>query len=249
MDLGLLGRVALVTGAAGGIGSAICRTLAGEGCDVALLDRVADARLHAAVESVHAAGRRALPLESDVTDFQAAERAVAEAIAALGRLDILVCAAGITRDAIAWKMDEAKWDDVIAVNLKGCFSCARAVAPRLRARAWGRIVMIASINGLRGKVGQANYAASKAGLIGLSKTLATELGRSGITVNAVAPGLVNTPMIRTLPAEALETALRETLVGHIADPADVADAVAFLCSERASHITGDVLRVDGGQYV
>lgn len=249
MDLRLDGRVALVTGAAGGIGASVCATLAAEGCDVALVDRGADERLAAAADAVRSAGRRAASLEADVTDLAAAERAVAVAISALGRLDILVCAAGITRDAVSWKMDEAQWDDVIAVNLKGCFSFARAAAPPMRQRGWGRMVMIASINGMRGKVGQANYAASKAGLIGLTKTLAKELGRNGITVNAVAPGLVSTAMTRALPAEALEAALRETVGGRAAEPEDVADAVAFLCSERARHITGDVLRVDGGQYI
>lgn len=249
MDLGLADRVALVTGAAGGIGSAICATLAAEGCDVALLDRAGGDRLDRAAEAVRDTGRRALPLEADVRDFEAAERIASSTVDELGRLDILVCAAGIARDAISWRMDEAQWDDVVAINLKGCFNYARAATPVMRARGWGRVVMIASINGMRGKVGQANYAASKAGLIGLAKTLAKELGPSGVTVNAVAPGLVTTPMTRSLPPEALAAALRETLAGRAARPEDVADAVAFLCSERAGHITGDVLRVDGGQYI
>jgi 3-oxoacyl-[acyl-carrier protein] reductase len=248
VQLGLEGRVALVTGAAGGIGSAICRTLAAEGCDVALLDRDGAALAGLAADVEHA-GRRALRLEADVTDFPAAEARVAETLDALGALDVLVCAAGITRDAMSWKMSETAWDDVIAVNLKGSFTYARAAAAVLRRRGWGRIVLIASINGLRGKAGQANYAASKAGMIGMARTLARELGRSGVTVNVVAPGMVTTPMTRDLPAEVLETAVRESLTGRIAEPADVADAVAFLCSERARHITGTVLRVDGGQHV
>ena len=146
-------------------------------------------------------------------------------------------------------MDEEAWDQVLDVNLKGCFSYARAVAPVMRAGSWGRIVATSSINGLRGKFGQANYAASKAGLIGLCKTLAKELGRYGVTANVVAPGMVRTEMTASLPEEAVEGALSETVLGRLAEPEDVADAVCFLCSERARHVTGSVLKVDGGQYV
>ncbi len=249
MDLGLAGRVALVTGAAGGIGGAICRALANEGCDVVLLDSAGGPRLEAVAADVRRAGRRTLLAQVDVRDFAAAEGVVAEAVAQLGGVDLLVYAAGITHDAVSWKMAEAQWDEVVAVNLKGCFNFARAVTPVLRARGRGRIVAISSINGLRGKLGQANYAASKAGLIGLVKSLARELGRFGITVNAVAPGMVATAMTRDLPPDVMEAALHETMLGRIAEPADIADAVAFLCSDRARHITGDVIRVDGGQYI
>ncbi len=249
MELGLEGRVALVTGAAGGIGAAICRALAGEGCDVALLDMAGNPLLDAATEDVRHAGRRALQLEADVSDFATAEARVATTVEAMGGVDILVCAAGIARDAVSWKLAEAEWDRVLAVNLKGCFNYARAVIPALRARGRGRMVMISSINGMRGKLGQANYAASKAGLIGLTKTLARELGRFGVTVNAVAPGMVATPMTLDLPEAAIRSAREESVLGRMADPADVAGVVLFLCSEQARHITGDVIRVDGGQYI
>lgn len=249
MDLGLADRVALVTGARGGIGAAVARTLALEGCHVALLDRCRDAVLEDVAGAVEGVGRKALPLEADVRDFDAAGRVVDTVVERLGRLDILACSAGITRDGVSWKLGEAEWDEVLAVNLKGCFNYARAVAPVLRAEGGGRIVNIASINGLRGKLGQANYAASKAGVIGLSKTLARELGRFGVTVNVVAPGMVDTEMTRGLGAERLAAAAQESVLGRIALPEDVAHAVAFLCSERARHITGGVLRVDGGQYM
>ena len=249
MELGLSGRVALVTGAAGGIGGAICRALAAEGCDVALVDSAVGPRMDEVAADVRRAGRRALLAGVDVRDPAAAEAAVAETVAELGSVDVLVCAAGITRDAVSWKLGEAQWDEVIAVNLKGCFNFTRAVTPVMRRRGRGRIVAIASINGMRGKVGQANYAASKAGLIGLCKSLARELGRFGITVNAVAPGMVATSLTRDLPAPVLDAALRETALDRIAEPEDVADLVTFLCSDRARQITGDVVRVDGGQYI
>jgi len=246
MDLELSGKVALVTGAARGIGAAIAVGLAREGCDVALVDR-GDAA--AAAAACTDAGRRARSFDADVSDWALAERVVSEARAALGRLDILVCCAGITRDAMSWKMTEADWDAVLAVNLKGYFNYCRAAAAIFKAQASGKMVLIASINGLRGKLGQANYAAAKAGGIALAKTLAKELGRYNVNVNAVAPGVVATEMARTMPPEALEKATAETLLGRAASPGDIADVVAFLCSERARHITGSVLKVDGGQYV
>lgn len=249
MDLGLMGQAAIVTGGRSGIGAAIALGLAHEGCDVAVVDRVVDDRARELARGIEAAGRRAQLLEADVRDFAAAEAVVGDAVKAFGRLDILVGNAGVTADALSWKMTEEQWDTVLDVNLKGCFAYARAAAPVLRERRGGRIVFIASINGLRGKAGQANYAASKAGIIALGKTLARELGRSNVTVNVVAPGMVRTGMTEALPGEVVQRAVDETVLGRIATPEDIADAVVFLCSERARHVTGAVLRVDGGQDI
>ena len=249
MDLGLSGRAAIVTGGASGIGAAVALELAREGCDVAIVDRSPRGAGAPALSAIEALGRRSRYLEADVRDAARAERGVAEVLAVFGRLDILVYAAGVTSDAVSWKMTPDQWDEVIGVNLTGCFHWSRFVAPALRERGWGRIVTIASINGLRGKFGQGNYAASKGGLIALSKTLARELGRHGVTVNVVAPGMVRTPMTASLRADAIEAATAETLVGRLGEPEDCAAAVAFLCSERARHLTGQVVKVDGGQYL
>lgn len=249
MELELAGRVALVTGAGRGIGAAIARELAREGCDVALVDLCASDAAEELAAELRGLSHRAIALQADVRDFAAAEETVAAVIAELGRLDILVCNAGITRDAVTWKMSEQAWDDVLAVNLTGCFAYCRAAAPPLRAQGSGRIVTIASINGMRGKFGQANYAASKAGVIALTKTLARELGRAGVTVNCVAPGMVRTEMTATLPPSVVESATQESVLGRIAEPEDVANVVAFLCSPRARHVTGTVIQVDGGQYI
>lgn len=248
MDLGLGGRVALVTGGGSGIGAAVARELATEGCDVAIVDRNG-AAAEAVAREVRARRRRAVVHTADVADFGLAEHVVRETVATLGRLDVLVCSAGITDDAVSWKMDEAQWDRVLEVNLKGCFNYARAAAAIMKEQRAGRIVSIASINGLRGKFGQANYAASKGGLVALCKTLARELGRYDVTVNVIAPGMVASALTASLPAEAVAKAVAETLTGTLAEPADCAAAVAFLCSDRARHLTGQVLRVDSGQYV
>ena len=249
MQPGFASQVALVTGAGRGIGLAIARELAQQGCAVALVDLGGYAAAETAAAEIRAKGRRAMALLADVRDPAAAEAAVAATVKELGRLDILVCNAGITRDAVIWKMSEAAWDEVLDVNLKGCFSFCRAAAPGFRAQGHGRIVTVASINGLRGKFGQANYAASKAGVVALTKTLARELGPSGVTVNCVAPGMVATEMIEALPTEAIEKARAESALGRIAEPEDVAQVVAFLCSDRARHVTGEVIKVDGGQYL
>jgi 3-oxoacyl-[acyl-carrier protein] reductase len=249
MNFGLEGKVAIVTGGAAGIGAAIAEQLAREGCDVAIVDRAGGERAAAVAKRIEAAGRRASVHDADVSDFALAERTVAAIAAAHGRVDVLVCCAGITDDGLAWKLSEAQWDRVLDVNLKGCFNWCRAVAPPMRDARGGRIVNIASINGLRGKFGQANYAASKGGMVALSKTLARELGKFGVTVNVVAPGMVRTEMAASLPYEVIEKAVDETLVGRLAEPADCAAVVAFLCSDAARHVTGQVVKVDGGQYL
>ncbi|HET9952469.1 MAG TPA: SDR family NAD(P)-dependent oxidoreductase [Candidatus Eisenbacteria bacterium] len=249
MDYGLRDRVAIVVGGVSGIGAAAAVALAREGCHVTIVDRRPAEESAEVVRDVQAAGRRARYLVADVRDAAAPERIVNEIAAADGRLDILVYSAGIRADAVAWKMTPAQWDDVIAVNLTGCFHWNRAAAVPLRSRGWGRIVNVASINGLRGKFGQSNYAASKGGMIALTKTLARELGAKGVTVNAVAPGMVRTAMTAALPEKVLSDAASETLVGRIAEPEDCAAAVAYLCSEGARHVTGHVLKIDGGQYL
>ena len=249
MDLELAGKAALITGGGRGIGAAIARALAREGCHVALIDKCAFDDAESLAAELSAGEVRALAIRADVTDLAAAEAAVATTLETFGRLDILVCNAGIARDAVVWKLTESAWDEVIAVNLKGAFAYCRAVAPLFRARGSGRVVTVASINALRGKVGQANYAASKAGVAALTKTLARELGHSGVTVNCVAPGMVRTDMIAALPPEIRQTAEHESALGRIAEPEDVASVVTFLCSARARHVTGTVIKVDGGQYI
>lgn len=244
MDLGLAGRVAIVTGGASGIGAAIAEALVREGCDVAIVDCKAGD-----VAALERSGRRARSIQADVRDYAGAERIVADVIRELGRLDILVCCAGITADATLGRMSEEQWDRVIDVNLKGCFNYTRAVARHFMEQKGGRIVNLASINGLRGKFGQANYAASKGGMVAMSKTAARELGKFNVNVNVVAPGMVMTEMARSLAPEFLEKAVGETALGRLATVEDCADTVAFLCSDRARHITGEVVQVDGGQYI
>ena len=249
MDYRLRDRVALVTGGASGIGAAIAIALAREGCDLAIVDRRRDAKGEAVMGAIEAAGRRAVLHEADVRDFALAERTVLAVAKQFGRFDVLVCCAGITDDALSWKMTEAQWDGVLDVNLKGCFAYARVAGAWMKDHRGGRIINIASINGLRGKFGQANYAASKGGMVALSKTLARELGKFGVTVNVVAPGMVRTEMAAVLPMEVVEKAVDETVLGRLAEPEDCAAVVAFLASDAARHVTGQVIAVDGGQYL
>lgn len=235
--LSLAGQRVLVTGGSGGIGLAVVELLRTAGAEVWSVD------LPGASPPPGAVAR-----PCDLRDPEALARIVAEAGAA-GGLDALVHCAGITRDRVLWKLTDEDWRAVIDVNLDAAFRLLRAAAPILRARNRGSVVLVSSINGERGKFGQANYAASKAGLIGLAKSAARELGRFGVRVNVVAPGMVRTAMTAKLEPEHLQRAQDESALGRIAEPVDVAHAVLFLCSDLARHVTGQVLRVDGGQLM
>jgi len=231
------GRVAVVTGGARGIGLAIARALAGRGADVHVFDVSPGEEGDPAPYTFH---------KVDITD----SASVAGAVANLpGPVSLLVNNAGITRDRTMVNMSDEEWESVLSVNLTGAFRVTRAMAPGMRKAGYGRIVNITSINGIRGKFGQANYSASKAGLIGLTKTLARELGPKGITVNAVAPGMVMTAMAKALPEEVVAKARAECVLPELAGPGDVANLVLFLLSDAARMITGEVIRVDAGQYL
>lgn len=249
MNLGLQGKGAIVTGGSLGIGQAIALGLAREGCNVAINYRRHDTEAKQVVAGIEELGCRGLAVKADVSSYQDAENMVRQVVEAFGRFDILVCNAGITWDGMIWKMSEQQFDQVIAVNLKGYFNYNKAAAVHFMNHRYGKIVNVSSINGMRGKAGQANYAASKGGEIALSKTLAKELGRFNVNVNVVAPGMVLTDMMAQIPPEFKNKAMNETVVGRFATPEDVAHLIAFLCSDLARHITGEVVKIDGGQYI
>jgi len=242
--MGLENKVAIVTGAARGIGKAIAQKLSREGATVVICDLMEE--ISATAEELSSEGATVLPIKVDVTNTEAVESMVQETIDKLGRIDILVNNAGIVRDALLVRMKESDWDAVISVNLKGTFNCTKAVAkPMMKQRA-GRIVNMASVMGIIGNVGQANYSASKAGIIGLTKSSAKELGRRGITVNAIAPGFIMSKMTESLPEDQKEQALKSIPLGFLGSPEDIANLVAFLVSDSARYITGQVIKVDGG---
>ena len=249
MNMALEGKRAIVTGGSLGIGAAIARELARHGANVAINYRRHDAEAKQVVAAIESLGRKGLAIQADVASFADAQRMVAQVVEAFGGLDILVNNAGINRDSVIWKMTEAQWDEVLDTNLKGYFNYIRAVVEIFRTQNSGKIVNVTSINGLRGKFGQTNYSAAKAGIIGLTKALARELGRSSVNVNAVAPGLIETDMMKDAPPKVIEAALAEIVLARLGKPEEVASVVAFLCSEAARHITGHVIQVDGGQYI
>jgi 3-oxoacyl-[acyl-carrier protein] reductase len=249
MDLGLKGKSAIVTGGSMGIGTAVALALAKEGCNVAINYRRHDVEAKEVVRKISEMGQKGLAIKADVSSYDDAQNMVKSVVEEFGRLDIMVCNAGINWDGVIWKMSEKQWDTVISVNLKGYFNYNKAAAMVFKDQKSGKIVNVSSINGLRGKFGQTNYSASKGGEIAMSKTLARELGKFNVNVNVVAPGMVMTEMAKNIPPEFLNKAVDETVLGRIASPEDCADIVVFLCSDRSRHITGEVIKIDGGQYI
>lgn len=245
----LEGKKALITGGSSGIGRATVEVMAREGASVVFTFRHNQSGADAVLAGLRDLGGTGLAIQADVADSGRAQAVVDEAIEAMGGLDILVNNAGTNRDAVVWKMTEEAWDEVIAADLKGVFNYVRAAVPLFRKQKHGKIVTVASINGLRGKFGQANYSAAKAGVIGFSKSVARELGRSNVNVNVVCPGIIGTEMVRKMPEEALQKSISEVILGRLGEPEDVAEVITFLASDRARHITGEVIKIDGGQYI
>lgn len=241
-------KVAFVTGAARGIGREIALCFAREGADVAVCDRE-ESDAEATASAIRALGRRSIALGADVSNAQQVQGAVNKIIDSLGTIDILVNNAGITRDTFLIRMSETDWDSVLAVNLKGAYNVTRAVIKPMMKRRSGKIVNISSVIGLIGNAGQANYAASKAGLIGLTKSVAKEMASRGVTVNAIAPGFIETKMTEVLPEE-VKKKMRDAIpLGRFGVPADVAKAALFLASGLSDYITGQVIVVDGGMVM
>ncbi len=244
----LSGKVALVTGAAQGIGRAIALLLARNGADIV----ISDINLEKAEETaneIRAIGPKVMAVKVDVANLSDVERMVEGILEKLAKIDILVNNAGITRDKLVLRMTEEDWDAVLGVNLKGTFNCTKAVLRHMAKQRSGKIVNIASVVGEMGNAGQANYSASKAGVIGLTKTIAREYAQRGINVNAIAPGYIETPMTDALPEKAKEELKKLIPMERLGKPEDVAEAVLFLVSEESSYVTGQVLNVNGGIYM
>ena len=246
--MSLTGKVAIVTGAAQGIGRAIAEKLAEAGADVVVAD-LDPSRSGDTVASVEKAGCNAMNLKVNVADANDTKAMVERIIKEWGKVDILVNNAGITRDGLLLRMKEEDWNIVLQVNLNGTFNCTKAVLQPMTKQRYGRIVNIASIVGAMGNVGQANYAASKAAVIGFSKTVAREYASRNVTVNAVAPGFIDTAMTQGLSADVKDTLQKQIPLGRLGTPTDIANAVRFLVSEEAAYITGHVLHVNGGMLM
>lgn len=246
--MGLQGRVAVVTGAAQGIGRAIAEALARDGADVAVADLDAG-RSHETVAAVEKLGRRALNVKVNVAEWNDAKAMAEQVVKEWGKIDILVNNAGITRDGLLLRMKEEDWNLVLQVNLNGTFHCTKAVLQPMTKQRYGRIINIASIVGVMGNVGQANYAASKAAVIGFTKTVAREYASRAVTVNAVAPGFIDTAMTQGLSPDVKEVLQKQIPLGRLGQPEDIAAAVRFLASDEAAYITGQVLHVNGGMLM
>ncbi len=241
-------RVALITGAGRGIGRATALLFANEGAKLALCD-VDEAAVKAVADEIKAAGGQAIAVVADVSDSAQVDGMVGKVIETFGQIDILINNAGILRDARLVKMTDEEFDAVIAVNLKGVFNCTRAVAPHMIERGYGRIISTSSVVGIYGNFGQTNYVASKAGVIGMTRVWARELGPKGITVNAVAPGFVATDMIRSVPEKVINMMVEKVPLKRLGQPEDIANAFLFLASDEAAYVNGAVLSVDGGLVV
>jgi 3-oxoacyl-[acyl-carrier protein] reductase len=244
--LDLTGKSALVTGGARGIGKAICLTLAKQGADIAFVDVGRQEVAEATVAEIEALGRKAIFIRADVTDYAACDQAVKSTIEAFGKIDILVNNAGITRDDLIMRMPVEDFELVLKVNLFGAWHMTKAVIRSMLKAKSGRIINMSSVSGQAGQMGQSNYSASKAGLIGLTKATAREVASRGITVNAVAPGMITTDLTIVLPDALKEQITAATPLGRFGEVQDIANAVTFLASDEAAYITGQVLAVDGG---
>ena len=244
----LEGKVAVVTGAAQGIGQAIAVCLAQHGADIVVADLDVE-RSKGTVNAVQEMGRRTMPLKVNVGDWDDVKGMVGQVLKEWAHIDILVNNAGITRDGLLMRMKPEDWDLVLQVNLTGTFFCTKAIVPSMSKQRYGRIINISSIVGAIGNIGQANYAASKAAVIGLTKTVAREYASRMVTVNAVAPGFIDTAMTQNLSQEVKDTLLNQIPSRRLGQPTDIAEAVCFLSSEAASYITGQVLHVNGGMYM
>jgi len=249
ISMNLKDKSAIVTGGSLGIGAAIALKLAECGANVAINYRKHKEEAEEVIHQINAMGVKGLLVQADISNFDDAARMIETATKEFGGLDILVNNAGINWDGVIWKMSEEQWDSVININLKGYFNYIRAVAPTFREQKSGKIVNITSINGMRGKFGQSNYSASKAGIIGLTKTVARELGKYGINVNAIAPGLIETDMMKNADESVRTAAIADIVINRIGQPEEVANVTAFLCSDLSRHITGECIKVDGGQYI
>lgn len=245
----LIGKKAIVTGGRRGIGRAIVEVFAQRGAEVLIADRNMEECTAVAQEISQATGQRIIPTVVDVTDATQTRSMIELAQKEFGRIDILVNNAGVTRDTLIMRMEEDDWDIVLDTNLKGVFNCSKAVIRSMMKQRYGRIINISSVSGLAGQVGQTNYSASKAGVIGFTKALAREVASRQITVNAVAPGFVPTALTNDLPDELKETMIKLTPLGRWGTPEEIAYAVAFFASDQAAYITGQVLSIDGGMMM